>query len=126
MSHFVDEWEDTSAERRLWFSVIHRALLDAAAVTDLMTHERSRGGVVRAARRWLMSDRTDYCSFLWCCEYCGLEPKRVRRLLKDPQLIADSQFACRKRVKVLMNRADRERIGKNETTRALTLVASNQ
>jgi hypothetical protein len=73
-----------SGEQRLMAAI----LVDALAVYSRAAEPRASeaGRVLRQTQRWLHSDdRTSTCSFLRVCEVLGLEPKAVRRHLREGQ-----------------------------------------
>ena len=60
----------TDSDRDLWVAVINLALDD---LTSTKTPLKTR------ARAWFLSSNRDPGSFIWVCDYLGLEPTAVRR-----------------------------------------------
>ena len=61
-----------NAERDLWIAVFYQALKDLTLSET--TYERD-------ARAWFLSCNQNAGSFIWVCQYLGIDPSAVRRVL---------------------------------------------
>lgn len=70
--------ESAERERRLWISVLFRALADAGIrVRDVAA---APDGESIQVLSWFLSTSTAMGSFLWLCDYLDLDPCTVRNL----------------------------------------------
>jgi hypothetical protein len=72
----------TDSDRDLWLAVINQALYDLTA---------TKTPLIKSARAWFLLSNRDPGSFIWVCDYLGLEPTAVRRrvLSRGPFLTLD-------------------------------------
>ncbi len=71
--------QDFSGERRLLFAILSRSLADLFVLPSTTTTIADMDD----ALRWLASDTTSECSYLWVCNHLGIDGKRLRIKILD-------------------------------------------
>jgi len=50
---------------------------------DSINHRRWKDSALSEVEQWVLSDRVDFGSFVFCCQHLGLAPDRLRKALLE-------------------------------------------
>jgi len=76
-----------SDERRLWWAVLDRAIMDITANLEWLSDGQ---GILAETNRWFNSDEFSPGSFLWVCEQIDVDVEAVLKLVNKLRVARDT------------------------------------